>query len=503
MFLLLYLGETKVQIIGGRLVKMMLGKAELRDSYSIIPEKLAKFGAKKEIDYAKLEPNVRHKHMEEIREYLYYDCKVLFDAVNLYRDIAGKKLTIASNALQFSKKLGIDPGKTNSRFDKVMRQFFYGGRTECFQPGTHNNVRIIDIHSAYPFAMSHDHPTGAEREHITPAEFYALPREEKQRCMIILNCHSDGAFPVRSKTGIDFPTIEGKFYVTGWEYVAARELNIMSNENIIDVIKFNSTINFTPYVKHWYELKSATNKNEEPALYTIYKIMMNSLYGKLAQNPERYFDYKIVAGGTLICDFEYSDDTGETCNKCDAPAKEHGWELFTEFEGHEIHRRSALWKYKFRYGKDWEGQPIYNNVATGASITGFTRSHLMRAMHSVGSKHIIYCDTDSIICTDKGNLGALSYTDKLGDWEDEGTGLIGHFAGKKLYGIKMTKLDKAGNNIVKIASKGSKLEYDEIERIVNGETVTWRNAAPTFSVAGDANFVVRNIRRTSAPNSKT
>ena len=111
MFLLSFLGEeTKAQIINGRIVKMNLGKAELRDSYAAVPEALGKIG-KKDIDYAKLEENVRHMHMPEIIEYLEQDCVSLFNLITEYRRIAGKQLTIASNALRFLQRLRNRPRK--------------------------------------------------------------------------------------------------------------------------------------------------------------------------------------------------------------------------------------------------------------------------------------------------------------------------------------------------------------------------------------------------------
>ena len=164
MYLLPHIGETKAQIINGRIVSMYLDNCELRDSFSIIPEPLRNFGDKREIDYTKLEASVRDNHINEITEYLFYDCKILYDACSAYMDQAGRKKTIASNALAFAKKRGIDPGKTNHRFDQKYRRFYYGGRTECLIPGTHKNIKILDIHSAYPFAMVHDHATGSEFE---------------------------------------------------------------------------------------------------------------------------------------------------------------------------------------------------------------------------------------------------------------------------------------------------------------------------------------------------
>jgi hypothetical protein len=476
MFLLKYIKETKAQIINGRIVSMFLGHCELRDSYSIIPEPLRNFGDKKEIEYWHLEKEHRAKYREEILEYLFYDCKILYDAVTQYRYIAGTHKTIASNALAFATKLGIDVGKTSHRFDEKYRPFYFGGRCECFKPGTHENIHLLDIHSAYPYAMLHDHATGSNFVRRNSLE--GMTKEEIDRSFIVIECTSNGAFPMRTREGLSFPVEYNEFHITGWEYNVAKEFGLIDNEKILEVRYTGDTINFKAYINHWYAHKLSHDKKTDPVNYTIGKRMMNSLYGKLAQNPARYYDYKIVEAGTRLDNKE-------------------GWQLHVEYEGHEIHRRESLWKYKFRYGVEWEAKGIYNNVASGASITGFTRAHLLRDMCLLGRDNIIYCDTDGIICRDTSDLTRLSFTDAIGDWEHEDTAPIGHFAGKKLYGIRLSKSDKDGNRLTKIASKGSKLSYGDLERIINGETIEWLNQAPSFSIDGSAQFVRRNIRATA------
>lgn len=500
MFLLDFITETKAQIINGRIVSMFLGKAELRDSYAIIPEPLKNFGDKKEIDIWKLEREAREEHRAEILRYLYYDCKSLYDGCAAYRVAAGKHKTIASNALAFSKRIGINPGKTNHRFDMKYRRFFFGGRTEVFQPGTHNNITVLDIHSAYPFAMTHNHANGKEFQR--GGSLTSLPRDEIERSFIVLNCRSNGAFPKRvlgHNGGLMFPHAYDEFHVTGWEYLAAKEFDLIDREEILSIRTSPETINFKEYVEHWFKMKLENPKSKSKINYTIAKIMMNSLYGKLAQDISKYYDYKIVPPGTGICsEFEPGMDE-KICNKCGGADANHGWILYTENPKREIHRRDSLWKYRFQSGVEWEGKNLYHNVATGASITGFTRAHLLRAIHTVGVHNIIYCDTDSLICSEGADLSGLQISENLGDWGIEDSNApVGHFAGKKLYGIKCSDdyFARTGNRY-KIASKGSKLAFEELERIVNGETIQWQSPAPSFSIDGNANFVVREIRSTA------
>lgn len=508
-----FLKETRANIINGRIVSMMLGNCELRDSFAAVPQAL-KTIQKKEIEYWKLESNVRAAHMPEIVEYLRHDCLYLFNLMEAYRKRAGSQKTIASNALAYARKLGCDPGKTNHRFDENFRRFYFGGRTECLLAGTHNDITVLDIHSAYPFAMTHDHATGETTDFARRDDLGVLTREEIQRSFITLECEARGCFPLRTKGpgGLMFPHEYNEFHITGWEYIAAKDLGLISHEKIRRVSYSKKKMNFKPYVMDWFQYKldnSGVNEAGEktnPIEYTIGKIMMNSLYGKLAQNPAKYHDYKIMPGGSKICRAP-EIDTKNKCRLCGERDIDHGWCLATEFDNIEIHSRESLWKWRYQYGVEWQGKKIYKNVATGASVTGFCRAYLLRAMHAVGIDNVIYVDTDSLICRPGAAIENLKISEALGDWGvEDASAPVGHFAGKKMYAIQTSK------GKPKIASKGARLTFADIEKLVKGETIRWEKPAPSFSILSgripsnsvdtDRMFVVREIRATAMRKDK-
>lgn len=509
MYLLRFVKRSSVTKIGGRIAQMNLGRARLRDSFSIVPLAMEKI-VKQNFDYRKMEKNIRHLHMSEIEEYLESDCRNLFKIVAKYRAVAGKQITLASNAFADCKKIGVKIKKTNARFDNRMRKYFYGGRTEVFQPGTHKNGKVIDIVSSYPFAMKHLHPHGHERDvsYMETAEERLkeiTDLEELGRVFITLKCYSKGAFPWRKKaskefedkTGakesgpLEFPHKFDEFKVTGWEYIIAKKHNLIENEEILELIEFKKTIDFTPYIEKWFEYKASYDKEENPIEYQTGKLMQNAAYGKLAQNKEKYYDYMMHEPGTPV-DYE------------------NGWELYSEnYFGVEFHRRPSLYSMKKKFGDEWEKRPLFYNVASGASITGFARAHLLDAAHTIGIENVIYCDTDSLVTQDC-DITKLGLGKELGQWDHEGDFEIGHFAGKKLYGIKFYETDKKGKQKIKLASKGCRIGYNEItdkidkdlgltrvERLLKGEKIKIINPAPTFSIASGVNFVHRELVATS------
>lgn len=514
MYLLPYLVhdgvEVKAQIINGRIVSMPLGKATLIDSFAAVPQSLGSI-QKDTIEYWKLERENRTRYRAEIIDYMRGDCVYLYNLMVAYRQTAGTKKTIASNALAHAKKLGINPGTTNHRFDANYRPFYFGGRTQCFQRGTHKNIRVFDIKSSYPRAMMETHASGEYMRRVGSLE--GMTRDEIQRCFLVIECDSAGAFPIRSNTaqGLDFPHRRDVFNVTGWEYVAAKELGLIENENILSVRAPEKVITFSDYVNHWYKYKEdhgakdKSGKLIDPINYTIGKIMMNSLYGKMAQNPERYHDYKILPIGSPLPCKKPILDKKNVCKICNFHEYEHGWLLHTTYEGKEFHHRPSLWKYQYRYGIEWEAKPLYKNVATGASITGYARAALLRGIHALGAENVIYCDTDSLVVKANADCSMLQQGKKIGDWDIEiDNAPTGHFAGKKLYAIDLdngkacTCNDLMGCKRHKVVTKGGKLTFAGMKNIATDPSAieTYMSPAPSFSIARGTHFIVRNIRAT-------
>lgn len=206
----------------------------------------------------------------------------------------------------------------------------------------------------------------------------------------------------------------------------------------------------------------------------------------------------------LPCNKARPDDNGN-CQICGFLEMDHGWTFYTKFNGVVFHKRESLWKHQQRFGIKWEAKPLYKNVATGASITGYARAALLRAIHAVGRENVIYCDTDSLVVTQFAKMAALPQSDKIGDWEMEIDGApVGYFGGKKLYAIELDPKKKCqceGRNGAcerhKVVTKGARLTFKEVISVVNGEIIDYEPAAPSFSLANGIKFIDRKIRKTS------
>lgn len=434
---------SSLSIINGRIAKFFIGDCEFRDSYNILPIPLADF-KKDEIDYEKMEPDCRWKHMDEITRYLHGDTEYLYELISRFHVEYGRGLTLAGSAMKYwSNKYNRKPPQSSPSFYNTIKDFYYGGRCQVFRRGNIGPCRMDDINSAYPRAMLDRHP-------IEPKYFqrsFQIGEEFVGHNFYRVRAKSNGALPVRkSDGGIEFPESTDYFNATGWEIIAGLETNTLIVESVIDVFAFDQTISFAGYIDHFYEMKKRSKKNTPE--YIFAKLFMNSLYGKFAANPEEYGNYEVIPPQFV-----------------DGFIAANGGGIAGEINGRPIMRTDLE-----------ETQQRYYNVATGASITGWVRAHLWRSICDVRKSggEVIYCDTDSIVHT--GPETALKHSKELGDWSTDGIFSGGAVAGKKLYAFRQT------DGAWKTAHKGVKLSPHQIISVANGATEIYESIAPTFSI---------------------
>lgn len=437
-----------IMVINGRLAKFKIGNCEFRDSYNILPMPLAAY-KKDEIDYALFEPEERAKpeNMIKIRDYLRSDCLYLYQLVSDFANNYGGGLTLAGSAMkQWQKIADRKAPSTSEDFYNTFSPYYYGGRVECFRLGIVSEpFKVIDINSAYPFAMKHNHAYG---DAFTRTAELPKSRAYTERSFIHLRGVSRGALPYRAADkSLEFPNDNEArdYHVTGWEFLAAIETRSLDDWEIISVTTFLDSINFVEYVDHFYEMKSSAEKGSPE--YIFAKLFLNSLYGKFGANPDKYDEYTVIRPQFI-----------------DA-ANVDGYDFCADLGKYSLVSRPLS-----------DERRRYYNLATAASVTGFVRAYLWRAIKDC--KGVIYCDTDSIACADSGAL-ALD-PNELGAWDTEAVCDHGGVAGKKLYAFHTT----AGK--WKKASKGVRLSPEEILGIAAGKDAIYRPEAPSFSIKNGA-----------------
>jgi DNA polymerase elongation subunit (family B) len=512
-FYLLDWFEGKTTIIGSRIVeaKMPLEPASrktrfdkwhcfaFRDSYAIMPFPLRSY-QKESLDIEALKPENRHAKAAEIEFYLRGDCVYLWELCMGFQREFGDFKTIASAAFHQLSQIHKYDQLSHGQDAELRSRFYYGGRVQCFEKGiVKGPVQIYDANSMYPFVMANylhpvSWPQTIERKlHGWDVARGQASKEKLKTFFIEVQGKNDGAFPTRAGDGsVDFTQTEGRFFVTVHEYLEACRLRLFKTEAIITTYNYTEYSFFHQFVDQFYQArkkvtaefnahkeqcsrcgaKSSISATEGSAGYCptgadlvahnlYYKYILNSAYGKFGLNPENYFDWQIT-------------------KQPDPPPKGEGWTLDML-----MHGKFFVWKKPSAFGRNLK------NIGTAASITGAARSYLMRAI--ARSKGVLYCDTDSILCSSFGSSRDLPVDGKqLGAWKPEGSGLLTAIAGKKMYAV----FGKDGE-CIKHANKGVQLTPEQIFSIAKGDDVfTWEADAPTFKRDGSAIFQKRRAKNT-------
>lgn len=485
--------DEPITIINGRLAKFRIGECEFRDSLNIFPNTaLADFGGKIDIDYNKMEVDARKdpNNLAEIKRYLRQDCVLLYEQVARYRKEYGTGLTQAGTALKvWSKMANREPPRQTQAQHDLYRPYYYGGRVECFVAGAKKaNFKIVDKNSAYPDAMTHCHlisPSGVVRD--------TLPADDQiQFCLITLDCVSRGIFPFRTKDHeLLFPD-DGAvrtYHVTGWEMLTALEMGAIHKIKIHQVHHFEEHIDFKDYIDHFYNQRMIAKRIDDKAGVIFGKYFMNGTYGKLGASPshrlasgemfENYMEYVISTDDSFI---EHQSDGYDFLKSFGQASQRHPDGRVERYDRYLMQRPLQ------------EEKKFFYNIATAASITGYVRAGMYRAL--VQSSQPLYCDTDGIAALD---VSRLPTGPELGLWKLEMNCDEYAIAGKKFYAFHNAVAPyDLENPEWKVACKGVDLTAQEIIRVAQGESIDYLPEAPTFSsMRVEPKFIGRTVRKTA------
>ncbi len=229
LYFIKYFSEN-IRIINGRVVEGHIGIHTLRDSYAILPMPLSDY-RKDDIDYDKLEKKCREQHKIEILSYQKTDCIALFELISAFWKEFGDVLTIGSAAMRELKKFHkFDTG--GATYDKFFREYYFGGRSQCFETGIINDdIKIYDVNSMYPHVMhSKLHPVGTEHIYNT--------RVNNKTSFVMFEGENYNALPIRTKTGLNFNVPRGTFKTSIHEFNIGLETKTIKPKKIIHTVEF-------------------------------------------------------------------------------------------------------------------------------------------------------------------------------------------------------------------------------------------------------------------------
>lgn len=405
--------------------------ANIYDSLKILPmpvEKVAKaFNLpiqKLELDYTAYREK-GHILTQEEKDYITNDVNIMAMALKHQFDEGLTKITAGSNAFNYYKEMtsnfeALFPILSTDT-DDFIRKSYKGGSTQVNPKYAGKDIGkgiVFDVNSLYPSIMYKELlPYGI------PIYFKGKYKKNRnyplyiQRCIVDIRLKKDHIPSIQIKGNYLYQPTE---YIT--ETIEPTELTLTNVDlelmfeqyDVLDIIyldgyMFNGTRGlFCDYIDHWMKIKVESTG----ALRQLAKLMLNSLYGKFATNPN-------VTGMT-----PYLED--------------------------------GIVKYKL--GEETFRDPVY--TAMGSFITAYGRRKTISSGQQVYDRYI-YMDTDSLHL-----LGIEIPTNieihetNLGAWKHESTFERARFLRPKTY---IEEID--GKLDVKCAGMTEKIK----------ESVTWEN----------------------------
>lgn len=265
---------------------------------------------------------------------------------------------------------------TSSR--QLERAAYYGGRVQCSRLGfVPEKVTVLDANSLYPSVMAdHEYPCRLLKHHrgLRPSELRAaLEYYDGVADVELDSLHFP--VPVRSVSGTVYMHGACRTSLAGDELRhAARTAGI---RRVYEASLFERRDLFSGFVTHFYDLKARATAEFHPADVMIYKLLLNSLHGKFAQKGHTW----------------QHDKTIQT-----SKPYHYWWKSTANVPGYLRCRAIAGRVEKRLPGPD----PRQCMPAISAAVAANARTVLEQDISLAGSSNVLYCDTDSLHCVDRG-----------------------------------------------------------------------------------------------------
>ena len=450
-------------IFNNRFISATNGNCFFADSFNILPTSVKKIGELLGLSKFEIESNFEKgtvtKVSKKMIKYCIRDCEIIYEGLrDIFELIGSVRITLASLAMDFYRRK-FQPFHID--FNEVLCDKFYnsyfGGRTEVFKLGeTHSYA--IDINSMYPFAMREcEFPNPKllrSKKFIAPDMFTSKYLNYFEGTAHIKVRHKEsffGTLPLKNDGKLIFPV--GIF--SGWwnfnEIRFAYEngfIEILEVKEIIFAEKIKGILK--KYVDFNYEKRQKTGNEFEKYLF---KLLLNSLYGKFAQR--------------ILTEFIYIKDIEKQYKLIEKYEKKG---LLIKIKPFSCERKDV-----FIEVKSPKNEKIYNSIPLIASyITSYSRVYLLKYLLKYTEYLPVYCDTDSIFLE---KLPNIIESNDLGGWKIENK-IIKNIRGLKNYSYLVDEkiIDKI-KGVPKKAEKTGKNVY-KYKSLLKTKEALRRNTAP-------------------------
>lgn len=381
--------ELKVYINGKPILRF-------RDSCILTPGSLAslgkticpELGSKGSIPHSELCESNLIFHREDLIKYLRQDILILGGVMlktqKIYWENYGidieDVMTLSSLALKIFRVNYLDDNAFHIHLptrnqDTFIRRGYYGGHADVFKPYG-ENLYYYDVNSLYPYIMKeYPMPCGIPvwKNNLENVELDSL-FGFIEACVVCPTNIVRPFLPYKDKAGtLLFPTgkFVGVYYSEELKFARSIGYHIIPLRGYLFEKKESP---FKTFVSELYERRQEAKKTGNEAMAYVYKILMNSLYGRFGINPESTV--------TEICNPERYEELMKKDNFQSA-------EILTD----NYYIVSYITNNSATDDMEWKA-PKMSAVHLSAAITACARIHMYPY---ISRSYCYYTDTDSVV----------------------------------------------------------------------------------------------------------
>ncbi len=364
-------------------------------STNFYKQKLADLG--KIFGLSKMEtPDFEDCTDDELMPYCIRDTEVMAHVMKAHidfikdNDLGCFKPTVAGQALQTYRHGFMHHKLLVHAYDEILSlesESYRGGRCEAFRMGTFEDITYLDINSMYPYVMkSFEYPTiVASHDIMTDIDTDGLKAALDAGYFVLAECDLEMYMPaigVKQDGKLIFPTGHLRRVITSPEIeYLLREPDIGRILHVQRMVLYHKASIFSEYVDYFYQFRMTTT-NE--AYKQMTKILLNSLYGKMAQRSST--DTKQVTDkATVDLYFQMMLDA-------------RTFEIFGEDGSKHVRVGDNLFlitKQEGEFSRD--SMPIISSA-----VTSYARMLLYTLICEAWPENVVYTDTDSLFVTREG-----------------------------------------------------------------------------------------------------
>jgi len=377
----------------------------IMDNRNLFPGKLEQWGER--LGLEKLPMPEENAPFEAWETYCRRDVHIMVESwrrwLTLIREekLGPFRLTIAGQALAAFRSRFMSHTiwvHADAEAIRTEREAYRGGRTQAFYVGRLENGPYykLDVNSMYPYVMrEEEYPVCliGRRDNVTLPELEIRLRMYNVIANVTIRTNID-AYPVRYSNRTIYPI--GEFRTT----LCTNELRYALARD--DIVKVHYLYYYRPrpifrtYVDYCIQRKVEAERKNDPVGRYLWKLMMNSLYGKFGQKA---------------CELQLMGED---------PWCEFGVIPWLDAKTGERTLVYVIGHRAYRVVRDKEGFNSF--VAIAAEVTANARMYLFSLIQVAGRNNVFYCDTDSLIVNQQGydNLRHLLSDTELGKLKLEG-----------------------------------------------------------------------------------